>query len=219
MQASPGRPTKIWIDPSEIEPPTLAAVLTFLYTLDYKAGGEQVLTFGLPHDDTAEDQREDGESTLSSFSQLDVEDSSVIDDEEESEDGVLSVNMSTADTVGYSSAELRKAASSVDPSEPPNELVFHTQMCLASQRFGIHSLRNIAQEKFEKRLRTGPWKTEMIGCIREIYRYGNWENSSTLKEDILRSARSRFRLLKTSEGWDELVVDFPEFAAELLRRM
>lgn len=221
MEASPGRPTKIWIDPNECGPHTLAAVLTFLYTLDYNASGEQFLTFGLPHDDTAEEEGDDGHSTPDSFSQLDLDISSNIDDEgEASEDGEGSPITSAADTVANFPCEQRKSVSPiVDPSEHPNELVFHTQMYLASKRFGIESLCYIAKEKFEKRLRVGPWKREMVGCIREIYRNGDCGKMNPLKEDIVRSARSRFRLLKTSEGWDELIIDSPEFAAELLRRM
>jgi hypothetical protein len=40
-----------------------------------------------------------------------------------------------------------------------------------------------------------------------------------LRDDLIKSTRARFRVLKTGEGWNDLVLDFPEFAAELLKQL
>jgi hypothetical protein len=213
MQASPGRPTRIWIDPSECDSHIIAAVLTFLYTLDYTANGPPLLKFGLPHED--KDSNEVAKPAEQTLLDLAIEDNSSII----STDDIESLGTTEVETPNTSSNGSARAVRPQDPGEPPNELVFHTQTYLAGQRFGIASLCAIAKEKFEKRLKSDHWNTEMISCIREAYRHGNNPKLAELKETIVKSARSRFRVLKTSQGWDDLVIDFPEFAAELLKRM
>jgi hypothetical protein len=89
---------------------------------------------------------------------------------------------------------------------------------MAARLFGIPALCDISKEKFQKRLKAESWKTEMIGCIREIYAQGD-PDTSELGEIIVKSTRSRFRTLKTMNGWNDLVLDYPEFAAEILRRL
>lgn len=178
------------------------------------ANGPQILTFGLPQ--VSEDEDTETEvSTIHSLSKLDVEEEpSVI-----FEDDARSVATSVIDTPASTASTSRTSTPVLDPGESPNELVFHTRMYIAAQRFGIVSLCDTAKEKFEKRLRTGPWNVEMLACIREVYKYGNGLKISSLKDEVVKFARQRFRVLKGCEGWDELVLEFPMFAKELLRRM
>lgn len=136
-----------------------------------------------------------------------------------SDDGVVSMKTSVADTPDRSSTESVCSARQSDPSDHPNELFFHFQAYMAAQRFGIDALCHVASDKLKKRLRSGPWKVEMIPCIREVYRHGNSTKFADLKEEIVKSARARFRDLKSSEGWDNLIMESPEFGAELLRRL
>lgn len=213
--SSPAKPTKIWIDPSVCESHVLAAALTFLYTLDYSSSGQQALTFGLPEevtteDDTHHDQHDEdhfhAEEEPSVASEPDVE------------------SMATSPAVARTPSQSSNHSSHterchVDPGDTRNELVFHVQMCAAGHQLGIASLCDIAQEKLNKRLHSGNWRQEMVGCIRELYKHGNGGKLSGLRESVVKSARSRFRALKACEGWDDLIIDFPEFAAEMLRRL
>ncbi|KAF2648409.1 hypothetical protein K491DRAFT_784082 [Lophiostoma macrostomum CBS 122681] len=210
--ASPGDPAKIWIDPSECESHIVAAVLTFLYTLDYSPSGEQVLKFGLPHEEILDDDTHDcGPHPPPALGTHD--EPSVLSD-----DGIESQG-SGFDTPASSHAQSAETVTAHDLGKESNELLFHLLMYLAGQKFGIRALRDVSRDKFEKRLRTGPWKEEMIDCIRMVYAQRNNSKVEGLKEDIVKSARARFRILKTSVGWDDLVIDYPEFAAELLNRM
>ncbi|KAF2868246.1 hypothetical protein BDV95DRAFT_610209 [Massariosphaeria phaeospora] len=211
--ASPGKPTKIWIDPSKCESHIVAAVLTFLYTLDYTAGGLQTLSFGLP---AAEyDAYEDADSAIDDFGDLKIENEPSL----MSDDSAESVATASLDTPDRSFSASSTLTFRPDPATMPNELVFHVQTYVAAQCFGITSLQDVARDKFEKRLRCGPWSLEMISCIREVYRQGSTCMLVCLKEDILKVAKARFRVLKNCEGWNDLVFDFPEFAADILRRM
>lgn len=195
----------------------MAAILTFLYTLDYAANGQQVLKFGLPQE-VVEDNPKD--SNNFPLSKLDISNDPSDEPSVLSDDDVESFASSAVDTPeAFSEASSRTATLPQDPSETPNELVFHSQMYVAGKRFGISSLCDIAKDKFAKRLRCGPWNEEMLACIREVYRHGDDPKLTILKEDMVRSARLRFKALKTRKEWEELVIDFPQFAAELLRRM
>jgi hypothetical protein len=69
--ASPAKPTKIWIDPSDCQSHVLSAVLTFLYMLDYSADGHQALTFGLPEEVVDEGSPQDLLSPGPSYRYLD----------------------------------------------------------------------------------------------------------------------------------------------------
>lgn len=212
VKASPAKPAKIWIDPSECESHILAAVLTFLYTLDYSANGVQTLRFGLPQDESA--NQDPDKVNQHSIATLGLEaDTSTFGD-----NSVDSTTAASIMTPEYSSDVISTKHNNPDPSEAANELVFHAKVCMAGQRFGIISLYEVAKHKFDMRLRSGPWHREMVPCIREVYRQGDVPMGS-LKEDMVRFAQSRFRDLKACGGFDELVLDFPGFAADLLKGM
>ncbi|OCK85221.1 hypothetical protein K432DRAFT_343511 [Lepidopterella palustris CBS 459.81] len=222
--SSPASPMKIWLDPGE-ESHVIAAVLTFLYTLDYADSGPQ-LSFGLPQDQTslfshnsddpahdAEVAHSDDEATNSIIHQSDE----TVPHPASSRDNSPLLTPATT-TASHDSASTRRAYES-DPSSHPNELVFHVQMLLAGQRFGIPPLCEVAKVKFEKRLRCESWKTELLPCIREAYRQQGNASTNGLKDTVVKTAKSRFRFLKEAEGWDALVMDFPEFAADMLRHL
>ncbi|KAF2676503.1 hypothetical protein K458DRAFT_182134 [Lentithecium fluviatile CBS 122367] len=214
--ASPAKPTKIWIDPSDCESHVLAAVLTFLYTLDYSADGQQALKFGLPKE--VVDGDEEGQASIGAGGANDDEESAV-------DTGVEVESLPTftqGDPTPSRSASRHSSHATKTPSDPgerKNELVFHVQVCAAGHRFGIAALCDVVTEKINKRLNTGPWNDEMIDCIREVYRYGNNGKLAKLREAVVKTARTRFRVLKACNGWDDLIVDSPEFAAEMLRRL
>ena len=188
-----------------------------MYTLDYTSNGPQVLTFGLPEEEHGRETEEAPvDEPLEEDSIIELADALGIPVEESE-----SPTLSEAGASDHSSMESTIIEN--DPGHPPNELLFHAQMYLAGQRFGISSLCDIAKIKLSKRLKLGPWQAEMIPCIREIYRQGSpagmdATNAGSLKDGIVQSARCRFRALKMVEGWDDLVIDFPEFAAALLKR-
>jgi hypothetical protein len=190
--------------------------LTFLYTLDYAASGSQALVFGLPQEEQTEDvEREDDETrrSVSKFDFLgDGEDYSTRDDE-------FTEDAATEIPTPPPTSDTECERETPDPGEAANELVFHAQVYLAAQQFRIAALGEIAREKFNKRLRSGPWGIEMSGCIREVYRHAHDPTIGALRDDLIKSTRARFRVLKTGEGWNDLVLDFPEFAAELLKQL
>jgi hypothetical protein len=218
--ASPAKPTKIWIDPSDCESHVLSGVLNFLYTLDYSADGHQTLAFGLPKEVVDEDDdHQDVVVPTWSDNIDDNDDGSAIDlrGDVDSLDTLTQDNLTPSRTTNYLSSQATHCHS--DPGERRNELVFHVQICAAGQRFGIASLCDVAKEKLATRLTSMVRGTEFIGCIREVYRHGNGGKLAELREMVIKSARSRFRVLKTCEGWDALIIDVPEFAAEMLRRL
>jgi len=219
--ASPAKPTKIWIDPSDCESHVLSAVLTFLYTLDYSADGHQTIAFGLPKevDDEDEDHQEGAVQGCSDDIQNDEGSAIDVGADIESIDTFIAGNATPSRTSSRLSTQATQCPS--DPSELRNDLVFHVQMCAAGHRFGIASLCDVAKEKLEKRIASvvRVQGTELIGCIREVYRQGHGGKLGVLREVVVKSARSRFRVLKTCEGWDDLIIDVPEFAAEMLRRL
>ncbi|KAF2251432.1 hypothetical protein BU26DRAFT_563369 [Trematosphaeria pertusa] len=214
--ASPAKPTKIWIDRSECDSHVLAAVLTFLYTLDYNASGPQALTFGLPQELTGGD--DDG-PTVDGVEELDNEDDTCVVSAAEVESVATPTAGDATPSPSASCHSSHVSRLSGDAGERQNELVFHVQMYSAGHRFGIASLRDVAKDKFGKRLVSGPWNDEMIDCIREVYRQGNDARLADLREMVVKWARSRFRALKIREEWDDLIIEFPEFAAEMLRRL
>ncbi|KAF2464294.1 uncharacterized protein BDR25DRAFT_346783 [Lindgomyces ingoldianus] len=217
---SPGSPIKLWIDPSICESHILAAVLTFLYTLDYTCSGSQLLSFGLPEEPEIEPEPE-----TPSLSNTDVE---VVEDEtdfsafselEEYSATVPSPPSSTTPTSTPKgpSNNSDEMVTNGDPSEAPNELVFHFSMYRAAVLFDIVSLQDVAKEKFQRRLRLS--SDGIIPCIREVYREENSEAFAPIRREVLTLVKTRFYRLKATEGWDELVMDFPAFSSDILKRL
>jgi hypothetical protein len=213
-------PFKIWVDAFECESHIFAAVLAYLYTLDYKSDGPQQLSFGLPSqledDEHGEEDDTDKDGKHEDLDSTETESLRLTDDDACSANSLLTPTGS-GERDSRSSPRVSSSATT-DPGQPHNELVFHAQVYMAAKYFGIPPLCDISKEKFQKRLRAESWKTEMIGCIREIYAQAN-PGTSELAAIIAASTRSRFRTLKTMDGWNDLVLDFPEFAAEILRRL
>ncbi|KAF2807284.1 uncharacterized protein BDZ99DRAFT_500528 [Mytilinidion resinicola] len=230
--SSPATPMKIWLEPGE-EPHIIAAVLTYLYTLDYGPDGPS-LSFGLPHDQssihsegsTATDVR-----LASPSPDIDgVDIFSILSDDQDTdyEEGVRTPTSSWrpqsstpfADGSPQSASTDQTLHDDGDPGTHPNALTLHCQIYLAAHRFGIAPLAEISKDKFTKALRDNNSSADLIPCIREVYRQQSSNpTASTLKQDVIKAARSRFRKLKEEEGWEALVIEFPEFAADMLRGM
>lgn len=225
--SSPATPLKIWLDPGE-EPHIIAAVLTYLYTLDYSPDGPSI-SFGLPHDrDSIHSQ--DSVTTESPFSHdfnasdnfSEISHPRSLEDED---DGVRASTSTTALPTSEATVDQSPRASSTaatlhdnDPGTHPNALTLHSQLFLAAHRFGIPPLANIAKDKFNKALHSSTSTADLISCIREVYRQQSHNSSAcTLKSDVVKVCRSRFRKLKEEEGWEGLIIEFPEFAADILR--
>ena len=216
---------KIWLDSDE-EPDIIAAVLTFLYTLDYADSGPQ-LSFGLPHDQSSlfsHDSDAGGHAPPPPEEEFRGCISSPAPAESENESRpATSREGSPLPTPPASSSSPDNASTHTvhaDPGSQPNELVLHAKMCLAGHRFGIPPLLEVAREKFEKRLRSEKWKAEMLPCIHEIERQqGSCDTIRELKGSLLKSAKRRFRDLKQMDGLKKMVVDCPEFASELMKNL
>jgi hypothetical protein len=183
-----------------------------MYILDYSANREQVLKFGLPHEELLDDDTSlyypHPPPALENHDELLVS----------NDDGMESFK-SHPNTPAASETQSAETAVEQSPEDETNELLFHLRMYLAGQMFGIQPLCDVAKDKSEKRLSRGPWKEEMVACIRVVYAHGSNLKADGLKEDIVKSARGRFRTLKTSVGWEDLLIDCPEFAAKMLNRL
>ena len=209
------------MDASQCDSHIVAAVLVFLYTLDYVSNGPQLLSFGLPqphHDDEGIDPHEEDPSEKRSYNSYGVP-LDLDNDDDGSGSTANSVDTPQDTQTHQTRSSTRQSTPPPDPGQPHNELVFHLHVYMAGKFFGIPALCEVAQTKFEKQLRCEAWKTEMILCIRELYGHHDQSQISVLRGIIATSARSRFRILKGLPGWDDLVLDFPEFAAEMLRRL
>jgi hypothetical protein len=207
--ASPSKPTRIWIERWECESHIVAAVLAFLYTMDYNPSGPQALTFGKPKcEENDMTMRNGGRASTGNSRNIEANTSAHEVDES-------MATMSVGNPTPSGTWTSHTTGNLHGPDEVPNELVFHVHMCAAGQYFGIESLSDVAEERLTERLSTGPWTTEMVECIRAVYRKGTTGKLAAMREAVVESAMSRFRILKTSEGWDDLVGEFPEFAAEI----
>ncbi|KAI9742036.1 MAG: hypothetical protein M1834_000426 [Cirrosporium novae-zelandiae] len=209
-QSSPSSPMKIWLDPGEYDTNVIAAVVNFLYTLNYTDPASQPPAFS--------PQRDRKNSVLSQDSKNSQKTETAPPEvwafSENQSTTISSISVPTPSTTSAGSATLSPTGDTSSGSHS-NELIFHALVYLAGWRFGIESLADVAREKFENRIRSEAWKEELIPCIRVVYRHNN--EAGRLKEQILKTAKNKFRILKTSPGFDELVMEFPSFAGDLLR--
>jgi hypothetical protein len=214
---------KIWVEPGE-EPHVIASILTYLYTLDYGPDGPDI-SFGLPHDQDSIHSQESA-TPNSPFSAHDLNASDIFSEISHPHDGVRTPTSTAPLQPPEATPNQSPCASSTtptlhdddDPGTQPNALTLQCQIYLASHRFGIPPLSDIAREKFNKALRTSTSVADLIPCIREVYRQQSHNSSAcTLKDEVIKASRSRFRKLKDEEGWEGLVMEFPEFAADMLR--
>ncbi|ORY17316.1 hypothetical protein BCR34DRAFT_597107 [Clohesyomyces aquaticus] len=235
---SPGSPLKLEIDDSICSSDVLAAVLTFLYTLDYVSSGPQVLTFGLPEDEAVESDVESdcGEEERAQQDDGDKEDE---DDAEMSESEfdtfsdlgavrsstppqmmvtrMISPTPRSSSTRSFQIAMATRGSpgSEQDPSEAPNELLFHFQVYRAAVLLDITSLQDVAKEKFKRYL--GRSNEGILACIQEAYREGNeGEAFKDIRKEVMAEGK-RMRTYK-KQGWNDLVRSVPGFAADMLQR-
>ncbi|KAF2492698.1 hypothetical protein BU16DRAFT_529000 [Lophium mytilinum] len=229
-RSSPATPMKIWLEPGE-EPHIIAAVLTYLYTLDYGPDGPN-LSFGLPQDQSSIHSEGSTATDVHLESpSADIDGSDIFsmisnDQDTEYEEGIRTPTLSsplqppTASVDGspHSASTDQTLHGNADPGTNPNSLTLHCQIYLAAHRFGVPPLAEIAKDKFTKALRNNNSAMDLLPCIREVYRQqSNNPSAFTLKQDVIKAARSRFRKLKEEEGWEALLMEFPEFAADMLR--
>ncbi|OCK94607.1 uncharacterized protein K441DRAFT_560365 [Cenococcum geophilum 1.58] len=219
-------PRSTWFEDKYEEPDVIAAVLTFLYTLDYADSGPQ-LSFGLPHDRSSLFSHDSGAEGHAppppeDGCQGSISSPTPAESENESRPATSREGSPLPTPAASSSSPDNTSTHTVhaDPGSQPNELVLHAKMCLAGHRFGIPPLLEVAKEKFEKRLRSETWKAEMLPCIHEIERQqGSCDTIRELKDSLLKSAKRRFRDLKQMDGLKEMVMDCPEFASELMKNL
>ncbi|PVH96821.1 hypothetical protein DM02DRAFT_102746 [Periconia macrospinosa] len=202
--ASPSKPTKIWIDPSECESHVLAAIFAFLYTLDYKAVGKQCLTFGVP-----EEVEEESDDHIASGVHTPETSTPSPNESEIGSIDLDDIKRETPTSTSEGRGEL---------PQTNNQLIFHVLVLDAAHKLAIEALVDVAKQKFVTRLRAVQATPELIDCLRHLYGVSNRESLLEVKELATQRAKANFRTLRTFQGWNDLVMDFPEFGAEMLKR-
>ncbi|OCL04398.1 hypothetical protein AOQ84DRAFT_380628 [Glonium stellatum] len=220
--SSPASSMKIWLDQDE-EPHIIAAVLTFLYTLDYADSGPQ-FSFGLPYDQSSLFSRDSDTSDTADAVPQPPEDEGTPSSTptETTYDSHATMSREDSPLLTPTASPPPENASAhtahADPGSQANELLLHAKMCLAGHRFGIPPLLEVAKEKFERQLKADTWKAEMLPCIYVVERHqGSHGIVQELRVSLLKSAKRRWGELKQMTELKKLIVECPEFMANLMK--
>ena len=201
------------------QPHVMAAMLAYLYILDYP-DGEPELVFGVPETPGTDILWRDQQAELSHeySSTLRTEGKRKTDTEEEgsmsdtcsSEFALIKEEDETPKTSLNGTVKLAPAhvfspppveeptdtpspTSSViqeDPCHRPSPLTLHTQMYKAGIRYGIPCLAAHAFAKFSNRLRGAAIETdELLEAAQEAYTIGQWDDESKMDPAVFGTMR------------------------------
>ena len=210
----------------------IAAVMTYLYTLDY-AQSNQSLTFRLPQEmqnmwlTEGEDKRKDSELDAASSTY------DLLEDTMEDDVQIVPAEEQT-ESQGKSLRSVDDQSGARDPGLWPVELVFHAQVYCASVVLGIPCLAKLAQQKFLRRLYNSKVSNhELLMTVLKVYRPSNgfeplcrttWMVHEELKPhfqtmciELVRVLYKRWSQIKGDSHLEAAVIECPEFGKDLLR--
>jgi hypothetical protein len=220
----------------------VAAVLTYLYALNYDQSG-QLLTWRVPPDEDAQFPAEANEELEAAIKHSDAGSSmdyDLVDEIYSSADSQHAVNangvnsqllIETQQPANEDDTELSRAK---DTSVLPSPLIFHAQVFCAALKLGIPCLAKVANHRCVTRLRSKDISNdELLGAIPKIFRpdllfvpaitFDRSEEDhldgkfAPMQDEIVRIVRKRFPKIKENASFEEVVITCPEFGRDILR--
>ena len=225
----------------------IAAVMTYLYTLDY-AQSNQTLTFRLPQEmqtmlltEEEEDNAKNSEldTASSTFDLLEDE----MEDDDDDDDNIQIVTaeeqakgqeQSLHPVEAFKDDDQCGTVHTPDPGLQPVELVFHAQVYCAGVVLGIPCLAKLAQQKFLRRLYSSNVSNhELLMTVCKVYRPNSGLEPlckinrivheelkpcfQTMCIELVRVLRKRWTQIKGDSHLEAAVIECPEFGKDLLR--
>jgi len=224
----------------------VAAVLTYLYTLDYDQP-DQSLAWGVPaeHQHYVQDEVNDEEDQTiksSDESSATTEYEFVGEPNSNSEtpasaDGPISEGQDKL-SIEVQTAEDDESTFSIfqDTSLQPSALVFHAQVYCAALKLGIPCLAQLANHRcFERLLSKDIDNDELLDSVSKVFRpevlfvpeievgeCGGFDldgQFADIQDQVVRLVTRRFPKIKNNAKFEEAVITCPEFGRDVLRSL
>jgi len=224
----------------------VAAVLTYLYTLDYDQP-EQSLPWGLPaehqYDVHDEANDEDNQSIKSAEESTVATEYEIVGELNSNSETQASVDEPIAEdkdkmSIEVHTAEYDESTISIfqDTSLQPSALVFHAQVYCAALKLDIPCLAQLAKHRcFERLLSKDIDNDELLDSTSKIFRpevlfvpeieVGECEGFdldgqfADIQNQLVRLVARRFPKLKKNAKFEEAVITCPEFGRDVLRSL
>jgi hypothetical protein len=224
------------------EPHVIAAMLTYLYTLDYQDDGGQLI-FGVPeihssgiwqeqaqeesqHERVEEENSDDDHSDgcSSEFAFIPNPDDTLIITPRHIPDSSRSYTESILNENQAEPGSHQPDGMGKDPSCRPSPLQLHIQMYKAALRFGIPCLSAHSFNRFGERVQSNIETAELLEAVSEVFAENEWQDKTAndlplveMRQTLVQAVRRQWNLIKKTIEFEDVVVQRPEFGKELLR--